>query len=271
MGKQYLINVDLEGIHGVVGEPYKTLTASFDYKTATENAVKEINTVAKALFETGAEKVVVWDNHGGSANLDYSTIDPRVEIVSKNTERKFGRFWFYKDEYNFSGLILLGYHAREGTFGGVLAHTFSSTSIQYYKINGTPIGEMEYDTYIAGHYGFPTIMIASDDVALAQISEFLPETKKVVTKYGKDRNAAEFIDADKYLDELYKATFEAVSLDIEPKKLEFPCVFEARYTRIEDGIKKYNNLKAIGMETEYGEDAHVVISKLYNYNDLQNR
>ncbi len=268
-GKQYLINVDLEGIHGVVGEPYKTLTASFDYKTATENAVKEINVVVKALFESGAEKVVVWDNHGGSANLDYSTIDPRAEIVSKNVEHKFGRFWFYKEEYNFSGLILLGYHAREGSLGGVLAHTFSSVGIQYYKLNGTTIGEIEYDSYIAGNYGFSTILVASDDVALAQISDFLPDAKKVLTKYGKNRNEAEFIDAEKYLDDLYKATLEAADLTPEPKKLEFPCVFEARYTRIEDGIKKYTKLKNLGMETEYGEDAHVVRTKLYNYKDFQ--
>jgi len=270
MGKQYLVNVDLEGIHGIVGEPYKTLTASFDYKDSAVNAVKEINTVVKALFEKGAEKVVVWDNHGGSENLDYSTIDPRAEIISKNTERKFGRFWF-SEGYDFDGLILLGYHAREGTFGGVLAHTFSSTSIQYYKLNGTPIGEIEYDSYIAGSYGFPTLLVASDDVALNQISDFLPDTKKVITKYGKNRNEAEFIDEDKYLDDLYKATLEAVDLTPELKKLEFPCVFEARYTRIEDGIKKYNALKKLGLETEYGEDAHVVITKLYNYTDFQSR
>ena len=267
-GKQYLVNVDLEGIHGIVGEPYKTLTASFDYKDAAVNAVKEINTVVKALYDSGAEKVVVWDNHGGSKNLDYSTIDPRADIISANTERKFGRFWF-SEGYNFSGLILLGYHAREGTLGGVLAHTFSSTSIQYYKIDGAPIGEIEYDSYIAGSYGFSTLLVCSDDVALAQISEFLPDAKKVLSKYGKDRNEAEFIDEDAFLAELYNKTLEAVELTPALKNIEFPCVFEARYTRIEDGIKKYKKLTGMGMETEYGEDAHVVRTKLYNIEDFQ--
>ena len=269
MGKQYLVNVDLEGIHGVVGEPYKTLTASFDYKTATENAVKEINTVVKALYDSGAEKVVVWDNHGGRNNLDYSTIDPRAEIISKNVDHLPGRFWFYKEGYNFSGLILLGYHAREGTFGGVLAHTFSSTSIQYYKLDGNPIGEIEYDTYVASSYGFPTILVASDNVALDQIEDFLPNAKKVICKYGKDRNAADFIDEETVLSDLYNKTLEAVDLTPDLKFIDFPCVFEARYTRIEDGIKKFKKLKSLGMETEFGEDAHVVKTKIYNIEDFQ--
>lgn len=267
-GKQYLVNVDLEGIHGIVGEPYKTLTASFDYKDAAVNAVKEINTVVKALYDSGAEKVVVWDNHGGSKNLDYSTIDPRADIISANTERKFGRFWF-SEGYNFSGLILLGYHAREGTLGGVLAHTFSSVGIQYYKLDGKPFGEIEYDSYIAGSYGFPTLLVCSDNVALAQIEEFLPDTAKVISKYGKDRNEATFIDEDAFLAELYNKTLEAVDLTPALKNIEFPCVFEARYTRIEDGIKKYKKLTGLGMETEYGEDAHVVRTKLYNIEDFQ--
>ena len=73
---EYLIAVDLEGIGGVVGEPYKTLTESRDYKISTENAAREINSAVKALFDNGATKVAVWDNHGGKNNLDFSKISP---------------------------------------------------------------------------------------------------------------------------------------------------------------------------------------------------
>lgn len=36
---EFIIACDPEGIHGVVGEPYKTLNESYDYKAATEGAV----------------------------------------------------------------------------------------------------------------------------------------------------------------------------------------------------------------------------------------
>ena len=54
---EYLISVDLEGVHGVVGEPYKSLTRASDFDTAVENAYFEINTAVKALFDNGADKV----------------------------------------------------------------------------------------------------------------------------------------------------------------------------------------------------------------------
>ena len=78
---EYLIAVDLEGIGGVVGLPNQTLNGSPDYEVAKENAVKEINAATKALFDGGATKVCVWDNHGGGGNLDFSKIDPRVEKI----------------------------------------------------------------------------------------------------------------------------------------------------------------------------------------------
>ena len=66
---EYLIAVDLEGIHGIVGEVNKTLTASKDYPDACYAAALEINAVARALFDSGATKVAVWDNHGGGNNI----------------------------------------------------------------------------------------------------------------------------------------------------------------------------------------------------------
>ena len=71
MRGQYLVAVDLEGIHGVVGTPYEGLVfGSQEYEKAVENAIDEVNAVVKGLFEGGANLVAVWDNHGGKKNLD---------------------------------------------------------------------------------------------------------------------------------------------------------------------------------------------------------
>jgi len=47
---KFIIACDLEGIHGVVGEPFLTLTESADYQAALEGALLEIDTAAKALY-----------------------------------------------------------------------------------------------------------------------------------------------------------------------------------------------------------------------------
>ena len=116
----FLICVDLEGIHGIVGERYQTLTHSCDYAPACEAAVYEINAVARALFDKGAERVYVWDNHAGGGNVDTSLLDERITPVSHKGYPYRGDF---ASELSLSGVIFLGYHAKEGTPNGVLAHT----------------------------------------------------------------------------------------------------------------------------------------------------
>jgi D-amino peptidase len=265
----YLVATDLEGIHGVVGEPYQTLTASFDYGIACENAVKEINAAVKALFDAGADTVAVWDNHGGGNNIDISKVDSRAVIVKNRLDTpRYRRFDFDKD-IKFDGVVYLGYHAREGSFGGVLAHTYSSTSIQYFKFGGVPVGELEIDTCIAAERGIAPLFIASDDVCITQTLGLNPDTVRVVTKYGKGRNKAEFIPEEQVLDAIYSGVLEAAKKDIKPTYLHFPEKIEVRYSRAESAEKKMEELKVFGVESSYGMDSHTVVATMHSIADLE--
>lgn len=270
MGKRYLIAIDMEGIHGVVGEPYKTATEAFDYGAALTGGALEANAVANALFDSGAEHVSVWANHGSPNNLDYAALDPRVEVIPRNTERIPHRYYFIPEGERYDGIILLGYHAREGTFGGVLAHTYSSVDIQYYMLNGKEIGEIEFDSYVAGVlYGTPTILVASDDACCAQAKETLTEVETVVTKYGKGRNKAEFIDEKAVLDELYRKTLVAVERRIAPLTLSFPCDFEIRFTRMERAEANLACYLERGICAAYGRDAHTIRLTFRDVEEMQ--
>lgn len=35
----------------------------------------------RALFDEGADEVIVWDNHGSGVNLDYDLLDARCRIA----------------------------------------------------------------------------------------------------------------------------------------------------------------------------------------------
>ena len=268
MSREYLVAVDLEGIHGVVGEPYKTLTGSSDYPLACKNAVKEINAVVKALFDCGADKVTVWDNHGSWNNIDFSEVDARVEVLNDESWKKKGRMVFAA-EHSFCGMIYLGYHAKEGSLGGVLAHTYSSVGIQYYKINGESVGEIEIDQYAAAEFGIPSILVSSDDVCISQAKAAIPGVRTVITKYGKGRNAAELIDGEEVVRALYEETVKAVNNNtVAPRKLEMPAKFEVRYTRMEDAERHLRSFLAAGKKASYGEDAHIIEMEITDINDI---
>lgn len=261
---EYLIAVDLEGIGGVVGEPYKTLTDAPDYKLATENAVLEINSAINALFDNGATRVAVWDNHGGGKNLDFSKIDSRAEKVDW---RKYPYRLDFAKDYNFAGIIYLGYHAREGSFGGVLAHTFSSVGIQYAKINGAEVGELEIDSFIAATHGISPLFLASDDVCTSQFKRTSPDTITVITKYGKGRNTAVLKDEDTVLKEIYDGVAKAVKADIKPVGIGCPLNLEVRYTRAEKAEEMYKKAKSDDAITVvYGPDTHTLFFEIGEVN-----
>ena len=266
---EYLIATDLEGIHGVVGEPNKTLTASRDYPDACLGAALEINAVARALFESGATKVAVWDNHGGGGNVDFSLVDERcIEITPKGDKHRFD----FVKEHNFRAIIFLGYHAKEGTPGGVLAHTFSSVGIQYVRLNGKDIGELFVDAYIAAYHGIVPILIATDDVALCEMQGICPSIGTVTTKYGKRRNEAVLRPREEVLDELYRAALDAASSPLPSYGHEFPrgAHLEVRYTRAERADTVYDKVSAAGEVPVFrGCDTHTLHFTIERANQVQ--
>ena len=254
---EYLIAVDLEGIHGIVGEPYKTLTESFDYKEAAYAAALEINAAVRALFDNGATAVYVWDNHGGGNNIDFSYVDKRaVRVDTAGDKRRYD----FTLPHNFAGTIFIGYHSKEGTPKGILAHSYSSTAIQYIKLNGEAIGELGTDSFICEMHGIAPIFAASDDCGICEIKEYYPDIETVTTKYGRGRNSADFKDRELVLAEIYNGVAAAMKKPHPTITKEFPSpsTLEIRYTRAEYAEQVHKKALSLSVKTEWGEDTHTL-------------
>lgn len=261
----------MEGVHGVAGEPYNVSVRPIgrdtkQYVTAVESATKEVNVAINALFESGATKVFVWDNHAGGGNLDFSKIDPRAkQFIPDNPSLRLA----FLSEYHFAGILFIGYHSKAGSINGTMAHTYNSIDIQYMKINGKQVGEFDIDSYIAGEYAVPPIFVASDDVCIGQVLEHSPDTVTVLTKIGKGRRKAEFLDEAEVLSAIDKGVREAVSKKISPTKLTFPCEYEIRYSSMD--MAEWVLESRIGQipTLHCGEDAHTLQVTLRNIDDLR--
>lgn len=265
---EYLLAVDLEGANGVVGEPYKGLVPGMtEYDKAVENVTEEVNASVKALFDAGATKVFVWDNHGNLDNLDFSKVDPRAEKVRPKSNST-GRLDFLRGS-KIKAMLFIGYHSREGSINGVLAHTYSSQDIQYYKIDGKQVGEFDIDGMIAESFGVPAVFLSGDDVCAAQFLENRPNAVVAVTKIGKGRNQAEFLPKEEVLGEIYKKVAKSAEKDFPATESRFPCSVEVRYTRTEFAAICRKKLTDSGVRVVYGEDAHVLIGVAENVDDLR--
>ena len=268
--KEYLIAVDMEGVHGVKGEPYEVSVAAIalgtpSYQQAVASATQEVNVAVDALFASGADRVVIWDNHAARDNLDFSKIDPRAEKLV--VDRTKGRLEFLKD-FHFEGIVFIGYHSRAGSINGTMAHTYNGFDIQYMKVNGKQLGEFDFDSHIAGEYGVPPIFAASDDVCVRQVLECNPDVVTVVTKYAKGRRKADFRDENEVLSEIAEGVRQAAAKKISPVKFTYPCAFEIRYSSMDVAEWRMAEFSK-KLTVSYGEDAHTLCVTLQNVDELR--
>ena len=272
MYKRVLIALDLEGVNNVVGEPYMGLHRDTpQWVVAREQAVLEVNAAAEALFDAGAEKVGLWDNHGGGNNVDPATLDSRITLLTVDPSSL--RMYFADGEYDC--ICYFGYHAMEGTLGGVLAHTMSSKTVQFYKLNGRHIGEIDMDAYIAASYGIPSCFFAGGDIACAQASRAVEDIVTVVTKKELSRNEAVFRNNQELFSDIKSKIVAAVTTKHCCHLLDFPSTMEKSFKRIEDAEKYLSRLHSLGICASYpddevlGKDAHTVVSTINNIDDLR--
>ena len=271
MYKRILLALDLEGVNHVVGEAYQGLAAGTEqWEIARAQAVLEVNAAAEALFEAGAERVGLWDNHGGGSNVDPTLLDPRIELI--NPTREVPRMSFIEGAYDC--ICYFGYHAMEGTLSGVLAHTMSSVTIQFYKLNGRYIGEVDMDAYIAASHGVPSRFYAGGDIACAQAVRAVSDMVTVVTKRELGRNDAEFRDNEELFADIKRQIVAAVSEKGTVTPLSFPATVEKSFKRMEDAARFLRKMETAGICADYlddeilGKDAHTVVVTVNEINEF---
>lgn len=234
---KFMVAVDCDGPACVVGEPGKALSDSRDMVFAREQATREAAAAARALFDSGAEKVVVWDNHGAGANLLFDQLDRRCEILLGTG---FGRRFPELDE-TYSGVLMIGYHAMEGTPNAVLAHTYSPGAYSAIRVNGHAVGEIGLDASVAGELGVPLIFLATDRLGCEEALSLMPWVETVVTKEGYGRNCARSKHPAVVEDEIYSSVKHAVERNQEMQAFIFenPIKVEITFKNPHQALKAY--------------------------------
>lgn len=229
---RFVVSVDCEGLACVVGASGAPLTDSPNYAFARQQAVREANAAVRALFDMGAEEVIVWDAHGGGVNLPYDDLDERALIaLGSGFEHRFPEM----DE-TFAGVLFIGYHAMDNTPDAVLAHTYSSKVYQWVEVNGEQVGEIAIDAACAGERNVPVIFVSGDDKCVAEARRFLPWVEVVQTKRAYGWNAAVSKHPRRVEYDIAEGVNRAVNRLSEMQVFRFPSpiTVRVRYKRLED-------------------------------------
>lgn len=211
------ISADIEGIAGVA--TIQQLQTQGEYQRFRSLMTSEVNAAIRGAFNGGASEVVVADGHGNMSNIFIEELDPRARLVSGNNRVMCQLEGL--DE-TFDGILFVGHHGREGASDAVISHTLAGVCVTEMMINGQVVGETEMNAIVAGEFNVPALFISGDDVYVEEVTETLPHVASVVTKYARNRLAAELIHP------------EIVQQDIEQK--------------VEEAIKNINKDAAIQTE-----------------------
>ncbi|MEA3403194.1 MAG: M55 family metallopeptidase [Armatimonadota bacterium] len=174
-------------------------------------------------FDPDAE-VIVWDGHGSGGILE-EQFHRDAKLIARGPISAP-----YHLDDSFDALMFVGQHARAGT-DGVLCHTYSSKTIEYYKINGVELGEFGCRALMAGTMGVPAIFIAGDDVAVEEARELAPNIVGAAVKQALGRELAIHLSHGAACELIRERAREACERldEIEPYLFEGPYTQEIRY------------------------------------------
>ena len=188
----------------------------------------EVNACVDGILEHDPHAdVVVWDGHG-SGGIVYELFHARARLLPhRHTPAPYGL-----DE-SFDALFFVGQHAMAGTANAPLAHTYSSRTVEYYKLNGAPIGEFGMRAYMAGTlFDVPTAFLSGDDKAVTEAQALVPELVGVATKQGTGLESALSLAPTKAQQLIRKGARRACKRvaagRVTPVKLEPPYTWEVR-------------------------------------------
>ena len=222
--KIYIIT-DLEGPAGIsrfdqtrdVDPPTKAISMQL--------LTREVNACVDGILDADPQaEVTVWDGHGGGG-IDIMLFHPKAKLITRGPISAP----YHLDE-TYHALFFVGQHAMAGTPEAPLCHTYSSKTVEHYKLNGIPVGEFGCRALMAGTMGIPTCFIAGDDKAIAEAQELVPGIVGAVVKWGLAQELALHLSPSAARELIRQKAAEALAKipEIEPVRMDPPYEFEAR-------------------------------------------
>ena len=185
--KKIMVMTDLEGVSGVVSFCAQAYADGRYYEQARKLVTAEVNAAVDAMVEAGVEEILVVDGHG-PGGICYEQLHSAARLLH-------GRPISWRQACGelmprYDATMLIGQHAMAGTARGNLNHTECSRTIEYYKLNGSEIGEMAQWALFAGALGVATIFLSGDQAACDEAVDLIPQITTACVKEGLSRTSA---------------------------------------------------------------------------------
>jgi D-amino peptidase len=158
----------------------------------------DVNSATAAVLEAGADQVIVCDTHHGGGNITIPEMlaDPRVTYHGRSRAIRDGKSrWMPDLDESVDGLMLMGHHAKAGTEGAFLPHTWSLDWADF-AINGQSVGEIGIEACFAGYWDVPLILVQGDEAGCREAETQFPGVVTAAVKRAESRDRCSGLDAE---------------------------------------------------------------------------
>jgi D-amino peptidase len=227
------ISVDLEGMPFIVSPEHLGLKGVL-FNEARKIMTKLTVFTAEILNKLGFEEVFIADSHGYMVTIDVDNL-PEYVYVIRGWPRPMSMVIGVERA---DVAIFLGYHAKAGTPRATFDHTFSGAKVDKIEVNGVEVSEYLFNTYIAGHYGVPIILVAGDKALIeGDVAKYTPWVEKIVLKESLSRYSCISPSLSKILKDLEKGLKNAVEMFkkgvMKPLRCSYPMEVKVRFLSTE--------------------------------------
>jgi D-amino peptidase len=230
MARSVVVLTDLEGVAGVVSFAEQAFSDGKYHDGARKLLTAEVNAAVEGMRAVGVEDVLVIDAHG-PGGIDFESLHPQARLLHGRPLAPWARLAPVLAKCD--AAMIIGQHAMAGVLTGNLSHTQSSRTIEYYKLNGEPIGEIAQFALFCGALDIPVIFLSGDADACREVEALIQGVTTAAVKEGLSRGCAISLSAV----ESRRLIRERVALAIErhrstplaPMHREAPYTLEIRY------------------------------------------
>ena len=180
------ISCDMEGTAGICSWRQCDPENRDEYPTYRRYMTQEVCAAIEGARTAGASEFLVNDSHWSMHNLLWDELPEDVRVVSGAPKP---HSMAERIDAGADAVFLTGYHAKAGDRDGVLAHTFSDSTVYRVTVNGTECSEALLVAALAGARGIPVVLVTGDRTIVSETLHYLPWASGVAVKEAIGFNA----------------------------------------------------------------------------------
>lgn len=218
------ISVDMEGTSGLerLEEIFRGLPGFDQFRRLMAG---DANAAVQGAIDGGADEIVVSDSHGYMCNINPDDLVPGVQLKRGQLRRRFCQMKGFDSD--FDAVLLVGFHAKAGNADAILSHTWI-TSFLDVRVNGQSVPEPSLNTWLAGAFGVPIVMLSGDDHVIREAAPVMGDIHYAQVKTSTGYFSGTHLPLDQSRRLLRETARDAVAgaRGMKPVQVELPVTIE---------------------------------------------